>query len=882
MRVQEMGGFDELRLRIIDIGEDDPVLDIALGRDDDDQKAPLRKPQKLDVAEHRTAARRYHHPHELRQAGEQLRRIGDDLLRLLGRQFGRGQRVALHRQHGVDKQPVAARRGSAACRCVRAGNQPQIFQVGHHMADRRRREVDPGRLRQGSGAYGLRIGDIALDQGFEQQLGTVIQHGGILMMEFRDDVQFPPCCPHWQVPGFVRRRHRREFAPGARRHCPVFAAPGLQRCHRGGNGKQYRVAALPVADGRGHRRPLRSGSGGWGRRHDAGHRPQAGPVRHAVGRHQPGAPGLHHRHPVRYLPSHLAPDARRRLRGGFATADTGLRHARRAGGVRGAGDERCGREPGGDRRHGGTARGGRRPLRGQSAGGRADHRLAHRIDRLFAVRWRPDAASVDSWLGAGSDRAAYPVQPPHRAVGRHRGGGRSRQRPGCQRQLRYAVAGLVAPWRQDFAQPVSALRALFAPARLELLRHLAQETALERRRPLTMALRRITLRDFVIVQALELELDAGFTVLTGETGAGKSILIDALQLALGARAEAGVVREGAHKTDICAEFDCPAHVLPWLQEAGFDGDDLLLLRRTVDAQGKSRAWINATPATAAQLRALGDMLLDIHGQHAWQSLTRPESVRGLLDAFAAVSAAETAARWAQWRADQKALQQASQAQAGWQQERERLQWQIGEVDKLAPAAGQWDELDAQHRRLSHAQALVDGADGAIRSLQDDESGALAGLARAHALLQAQEHIEPEFANLAEILSSSLAQASDVLRSLQSYLRRAPLDPQRLAALDARMSLWMGLARRYKRPPAQLPALLDDWKAQLRQLDSATDLEPLQAAQAASAKAYQAAARALSVARAKAAPRLSTAITRAMQGLGMEGGKFEVAVSKAPH
>src|SRR6218665_557537 len=184
------------------------------------------------------------------------------------------------------------------------------------------------------------------------------------------------------------------------------------------------------------------------------------------------------------------------------------------------------------------------------------------------------------------------------------------------------------------------------------------------------------------------------------------------------------------------------------------------------------------------------------------------------------------------------------------------------------------------QRLSHAQALVDGADGAVRSLQDDETGALAGLARAHALLQAQEHIEPEFANLAEILSSSLAQASDVLRSLQSYLRRAPLDPQRLAALDARMSLWMGLARRYKRPPAQLPALLDDWKAQLRQLDSVTDLDPLQAAQAASAKAYQAAARALSVARAKAAPRLSTAITRAMQGLGMEGGKFEVAVSKA--
>ncbi|MBV7453367.1 DNA repair protein RecN [Acidovorax sp. sif1233] len=395
-----------------------------------------------------------------------------------------------------------------------------------------------------------------------------------------------------------------------------------------------------------------------------------------------------------------------------------------------------------------------------------------------------------------------------------------------------------------------------------------------------MALRRITLRDFVIVQALELELGSGFTVLTGETGAGKSILIDALQLVLGSRSDAGVVREGASKADLCAEFDCPAHVHPWLEEAGFDIDDLLLLRRTVDAQGKSRAWINGTPATAAQLRTLGDSLLDIHGQHAWQSLTRPDSVRGLLDAFAGVRTAETTARWAQWRADQKALQQARQAQATLQQERERLQWQISEVDKLAPANGEWEELDAQHKRLSHAQALLEGAEGAIQTLQDDEAGALAGLARAHALLQSQEHIEPEFANLADILSSSLAQASDVVHSLQLYLRHAEIDPQRLAELDARISLWMTLARRYKRTPAELPALLAGWKEDMRRLDAATDLEQLQVAEASSAKAYQASARSLSLGRAKAAPRLSQAITLAMQGLGMEGGKFEVSVTKA--
>ena len=394
-----------------------------------------------------------------------------------------------------------------------------------------------------------------------------------------------------------------------------------------------------------------------------------------------------------------------------------------------------------------------------------------------------------------------------------------------------------------------------------------------------MALRRIALRDFVIVQALELELSSGFTVLTGETGAGKSILIDALQLVLGARADSGVVREGANKTDICAEFDCPEHARGWLEEAGMEVDDLLLLRRTVDVQGKSRAWINGTPATASQLRALGDFLLDIHGQHSWQSLTRPESVRNLLDAFSGFGANETLRRWTQWRADQKALLQARQAQDTLQQERERLQWQISEVAKLAPAEGEWEDLESQHNRLSHVQALLDGAQGALQMLEEDEAGALKGLSRAHALLQSQEHIEPEFENLADILSSTLAQAGDVVHSLQSYLRHVENDPQRLAQLDARLSLWMTLARRYKRPPAELPALLQGWKSEMQQLEAATHIENLEAEESASAKAYQVAARALSVARAKAAPELSNAITKAMQGLGMDGGKFEVAVKR---
>ncbi|MGE4377887.1 MAG: DNA repair protein RecN [Burkholderiaceae bacterium] len=395
-----------------------------------------------------------------------------------------------------------------------------------------------------------------------------------------------------------------------------------------------------------------------------------------------------------------------------------------------------------------------------------------------------------------------------------------------------------------------------------------------------MALKRITLRDFVIVPALELELQPGFTALTGETGAGKSILIDALQLALGARADAGVVREGAAKAEICAEFDCPAALRPWLDEAGFDAEDTLLLRRSIDAQGKSRAWINAIPATATQLRQLGEQLLDIHGQHAWQSLMRPDAVRGLLDAYAGACAQEVAALWTRWRADVQALEAALAAQQSVHTERERLQWQIGELEKLAPQEGEWETLEAQHRRLSHAQALIDAAGAALAQLEHEDAGAQRRLAQAQTRLQALAELEPEFANLAEILASCLALAADVQHSLQTYLGRTELEPQRLAELDERLAQWLALARRHRRPPAELPALLQSWQHELQRLDATADLAALEAAEARSAQAYRAAAQALSAARHEAAPRLSAAITQAMQGLGMAGGVFAVRVQPA--
>ncbi|MEY4651447.1 MAG: putative repair ATPase [Pseudomonadota bacterium] len=392
-----------------------------------------------------------------------------------------------------------------------------------------------------------------------------------------------------------------------------------------------------------------------------------------------------------------------------------------------------------------------------------------------------------------------------------------------------------------------------------------------------MSLRRIALRDFVIVRELDLDLSPGFSVLTGETGAGKSILIDALQLALGARADAGVVREGAARADISAEFDAAPALAPWLEEAGFENGDTLLLRRSIDAQGKSRAWINGVPATATQLREAGDRLVDIHGQHAWQSLTRPDAVRALLDAYAGTGTQALSTLWQAWRAAQKTLADAQAAQDTLQRERERLAWQIGEVDKLAPGTDEWDELNASHTRLAHAQSLLDAAQSALDALQDEDGGATARLAQARTALQGQEHLEPDFAALAEVIASSLAQAEDAAHSLHTYLRKTELDPERLADLDARMSLWMSLARRYKRTPPELPALLAGWKEELARLDSAADLEGLATAERRAQEAYLAEARSLSKIRAKAAPKLAKAITQAMQGLGMQGGRFEVAL-----
>jgi DNA repair protein RecN (Recombination protein N) len=395
-------------------------------------------------------------------------------------------------------------------------------------------------------------------------------------------------------------------------------------------------------------------------------------------------------------------------------------------------------------------------------------------------------------------------------------------------------------------------------------------------------LKRIALQDFVIVDALDLDIGAGFSVLTGETGAGKSILIDALQLALGGRGEAGMVREGAVRAEIVAEFELPVTLAGWVQEAGFDtAGGGLLMRRTIDSQGKSRAWINGGSATVGQLREAGEHLVEIHGQHAWQSLTRPAAVRALLDAQAGLDLAPLSAAWDTWRRALQALEQARAQRDTLDQERERLQWQVSELDRLSPGEHEWAELNAEHTRLAHAQALLEAARLALDAVSEADAAADTLTGRAADALEAVSGFDATLGPVAEVLRSAQVQLQDAAHSLHAYLARQEPDPQRLAQLDERLSTWMQLARRHRRQPAELPALLQGWHEELRNLEASADLDKLEGLAAQAEQAWRAQAQQVSRSRKSAAPRLAAAVTQAMQQLGMEGGRFEVALTPLP-
>ncbi len=392
-------------------------------------------------------------------------------------------------------------------------------------------------------------------------------------------------------------------------------------------------------------------------------------------------------------------------------------------------------------------------------------------------------------------------------------------------------------------------------------------------------LRHLSIRDFVIVAALDLEFDSGFSVFSGETGAGKSILIDALALALGERADASVVRTGCGRADITAEFTPHDRVARWLDEHAFDAEDTVMLRRVIDVNGRSRAFINGTSATLAQLRELGEMLVDIHGQHAHQLLMRPDAQRELFDTHAGLvaDAATVARAWRVWRDATQAIDAAKAHERELQLEREKLAWQLAELDKLAPQAGEWDEVSNEHKRLSHSANLIEGVRGALNALSESDDAMLAQLGAIVSKLRSLADYDTALGDALASLEPAEIQLQEAVYSLSHYAQRVDLDPERLAQVEARLDALHSTARKFRLPPDTLHEEHAARRAQLAALDAAADLGALEAAQAKAREAYLADAKRLSKARAQAAKALGTAVTAGMQELSMAGGSFEVAL-----
>lgn len=395
-------------------------------------------------------------------------------------------------------------------------------------------------------------------------------------------------------------------------------------------------------------------------------------------------------------------------------------------------------------------------------------------------------------------------------------------------------------------------------------------------------LRSLNIRDFVIVDRLELEFGRGFGVLTGETGAGKSILLDALGLVLGGRGEAGMVRSGRERAEVAAEFDLPADgvLAAWLAAQDLPAEEgVIILRRTIDAGGRSRAWINGSTVTLAQLRAAGEGLADIHGQHAHHALLRADAQRGLVDvqAGAVPLAAEVARLHRDWQRLLRLEHEAAADAASSARERELLSWQLQELEQLDFDSEAWQELNAEHGRLAHAVSLIEGADETLAVLGEGDRAVCATLRRLDARVTELAGYDPGLAEVRELLGVAAIQADEALHALRRYRDRLDMEPQRLVEVEQRIAIVMDAARKHRVAPEALPELARQCRARLETLEARADPARLAAAVAAAKKGFAAAAAQLSAARAPAARRLSDEITATMQTLAMAGGRFEVAL-----
>ncbi len=399
----------------------------------------------------------------------------------------------------------------------------------------------------------------------------------------------------------------------------------------------------------------------------------------------------------------------------------------------------------------------------------------------------------------------------------------------------------------------------------------------------------IYLKDFAIIEQLDLELRSGMTALTGETGAGKSILVDAIGLVLGDRADSGVVRHGAEKTEITLSVDIEdtPTAKQWLLEQDLildDADDECILRRVITASGKSRAWINGSPCNLKLMRELGEQLVDIHGQHEHQSLMKKTMQRSMLDDFAenhtllkAVSEA-----FENWKNLKNKLELLSNQNSDYQAKLDLLRFQTQELDELQMSENESQSLDEEHARLANSGELIEASSQSVSQLYDaDEQSIYANISDVVQRIDAAKQLDSTLQEPLEMLQGAQIQIQEAADLLRRYQESIELDPERLSWVNQRLSSFHELARKHQTNPEQL---FEKWQSLHAQLQSLSgddyDLDALQAKLDTSEADYLKAAKKLSKARIKSAKTLSNDVTKEMQQLGMEGGKFIIQINQS--
>ena len=396
-------------------------------------------------------------------------------------------------------------------------------------------------------------------------------------------------------------------------------------------------------------------------------------------------------------------------------------------------------------------------------------------------------------------------------------------------------------------------------------------------------LQSLSIRDFVIVNKLDLEFGPGFTVLTGETGAGKSILIDALSLALGARGEGGVTRANCEKAEISASFSVATlpELQAWLELHEFAAEDQqLLLRRVIYADGRSRAFINGMQATVQQLREAGDFLIDIYSQHAHHSLLKQTYQRQVLDSYAGLQilSSDVARQYRVWHALHERRVEMERNAAAYAEELAVLRDQVRELKQLTPILQEWETMQQEHVRLAHGASLLEGAEECRALLDENEFAATAQLGAVQHRIRELLEYDASLQEVLDMVDTAAIQLEEASRFLNRYLQRTELDPERLAVVEAGIQAIHGAGRKYRVRPEELPELLLRSQARMEELEGSAADGELATREAEAERAYQAQAQQLSEQRRQAADKLSAEITAEMQRLALAGGSFAVELT----